>query len=146
MKHVCKLLTLCTVLMFVVTGCKEGEVEDPETMLVGYWQRTNTNQYVRFMHDDGEMRDGYYLGYEWDEDDEVYEDDLWNYMYHGNSWFEWYTTVDNKDNKLTQIHLMDNGGADIPRIYTITTLTETTLSFTDGFDTRNYVKIAKPQL
>lgn len=145
MKHVCNLLTLGIVLMLVVTGCKKkDEVKDPETMLVGYWQRSNTKEYIRFMRDNKEMKDGYYLGYEWNENQDVYESDLWDYMYHGNSWFEWYTTVDKKDNKLTQIHLMDNGGADIPKVYTITTLTETTLSFTDGLSTRNYVKTSKP--
>ena len=145
MKHVCNLLVVSVLVMLAITGCKKkDEVKDPETMLVGYWQRANTREYVRFMRDNTEMKDGYYLGYEWNESQDVYETDLWDYMYHGNSWFEWYTTVDKKDNKLTQIHLMDNGGADIPKVYTITTLTETTLSFTDGLNTRNYVKTAKP--
>ncbi|MCQ2328740.1 MAG: hypothetical protein MJZ59_05295 [Paludibacteraceae bacterium] len=144
MKKVCNLLTIVLGVMLVVVGCTpKDEIQDPETLLEGYWQRANSNEYARFMRDDSETKDGYFLGYEWDEDDEVYEDDLWNISYHGVGWFEWFVTKEDKENKLTQIHLMDNGGADIPKVYTIVTLTETTLSLTDGFKQRDYIKTSK---
>ncbi len=62
----------------------------------------------------------------WDEGDDVKESDLTEL---GNGWFKWKLTGD----ELMEIHLMENGGADIPKYYTITTLSETTLTYEDSF-------------
>ena len=34
---------------------------------------------------------------------------------------------------LTEIHLMENGGADIPKVYTVRKLTDTELLYEDDF-------------
>ena len=44
---------------------------------------------------------------------------------YGNGWFK-YKLV---KSDLTEIHLMDNGGADIPKIYTVVELSDVTLKY-----------------
>jgi hypothetical protein len=72
----------------------------------------------------------YLYGREWDEAEEIYEQDLIDTReilgYPGNGWFK-YLFKTNGD--LTEIHLMDNGGADIPKIYIVSKLNETTLEY-----------------
>lgn len=145
MKKVCNFLFVLLGIMLMTVGCKpKDEIQNAEMLLEGYWKSANTNEYVRFMRDNSEKKDGYFLGYEWNEDDDVYEDDLWKISYHGNGWFEWFVTQDEKTNTLTQIHLLDNGGVDLPKVYSIVTLTETTLSVIDGYKKqRDYIKISK---
>ena len=48
-------------------------------------------------------------------------------MPHGNGWFKYLFETANQ--KLTEIHLMDNGGAEIPKIYVVTKLNSTTLEY-----------------
>ena len=92
-----------------------------ENNLYGAWQEDGTHHYVRFLDEtDGGLT--YKYGREWDEDDDIYEADL---KYHGNGWFKWELVQTN----LTEIHLMDNGGAEIPKTYIVTKLTETELQY-----------------
>jgi hypothetical protein len=41
-------------------------------------------------------------------------------------------------NDLTEIHLMDNGGADVPKIYRVVKLTEYELQYTDQYGKTHY--------
>jgi len=93
------------------------------TDLQDLWVENGTEHYVRFTTEESDET-GYLYGCEWDEADEVYEEDLLPY---GNGWFKYkFETV---DGKLTEIHLMDNGGAEIPKVFVVTKLTDTELAY-----------------
>lgn len=78
------------------------------------------------------MPDGW--GKEWDTGDDVHEDDL---KKHGNGWFKWSV----EGTTLTHIHYMDNGGAQVPKPYTIVTLSATSFSYKDSRKTYDYTKV-----
>lgn len=97
--------------------------------LQGLWQRNNTQEFVRFTTEQSDEA-GYLLGCEWDEAEDVTEQDridARNELGHpGNGWFK-YQFKSTGD--LTEIHLMDNGGAEIPKIYVVSKLTDTDLVY-----------------
>ena len=90
--------------------------------LQGLWQRNNTEHYVRFTKEQSDET-GYLYGREWDEAEDITEDDL---LPKGNGWFKYLFET---TGSLTEIHLMDNGGAEIPKVYVVTVLTDTELSY-----------------
>lgn len=121
-------------------GPVNNSPEFKEADLLGLWGRgTAVGQdsvpvkFVRFtseVDDSGE----YKYGRQWDESEDIYEGDLKPY---GNGWFK-YKLV---KNDLTEIHLMDNGGADIPKVYVVEKLTEYELKYKDDFGkTHHYYK------
>ena len=97
------------------------------------WQRNNTQEFVRFTTEQSDET-GYLLGREWNEDEWYdegsYEDFLIEQRnkqgFPGNGWFKYQfkTTGD-----LTEIHFMDNGGAEIPKVYVVSKLTDTDLVY-----------------
>ena len=90
--------------------------------LQGLWQENNTEHFVRFTTEQSDEA-GYLYGREWDEAEDIYEEDL---LPHGKGWFKYlFETSGN----LTEIHLMDNGGAEIPKVYIVSKLTSTTLEY-----------------
>ena len=102
--------------------------------LQALWLQENdtTLHYVRFTTEQSD-ESPYLLGREWHENDPdgaVYEQDVLDarefYGYPCNGWFkyEFKTTGD-----LTEIHLMDNGGAELPKVYVVSTLTDSQLSY-----------------
>lgn len=97
--------------------------------LQGLWQENNTEHYVRFTKEQSDET-GYLYGCEWDEAEDVTEQDridARNELGHpGNGWFK-YQFKSTGD--LTEIHLMDNGGAEIPKIYVVSKLTDTDLVY-----------------
>ena len=112
-----------------MTSCF-GSSEEPtfvENDLLGLWQETGTEAYVRFTSEKDDTGE-YKYGREWDESEDIFESDLLPY---GNGWFK-YKLV---QSDLTEIHLMDNGGAEIPKIYVVTKLTDTELQYKDNFGT-----------
>ena len=98
-----------------------------EADLLGLWQETGTEAYVRFTSEQDEAGE-YKYGREWDESEDIFESDLLPY---GNGWFK-YKLV---KSDLTEIHLMDNGGAEVPKIYVVTKLTAGDLEYKDNFGT-----------
>lgn len=90
--------------------------------LQGLWQEDNTQHYVRFTTEQSNEV-GYFYGREWDEAEDVREEDL---LTHGNGWFKYLFET---NGQLTEIHLMDNGGADIPKVYVVSVLTNTRLEY-----------------
>ena len=90
--------------------------------LQGLWQENNTEHYVRFTTEQSDET-GYLYGREWDEAEDITEDDL---LPKGNGWFKYLFET---TGSLTEIHLMDNGGAEIPKVYVVTVLTDTELSY-----------------
>ena len=116
-------------IMIAMTSCF-GSSEEPtfvENDLLGLWQEKGTEAYVRFTSEKDETGE-YKYGREWDESEDIFESDLLPY---GNGWFK-YKLV---KSDLTEIHLMDNGGAEIPKIYVVTKLTDTALQYKDDFGT-----------
>lgn len=114
--------------------------------LQGLWQETNTQHYVRFTTEmtGVESFPSSYYGREWNEAEDVTEQDLIDAReelgYPGNGWFEYQfkTTGD-----LTEIHLMDNGGAEIPKVYVVSKLTDTDLEYYEKERTSNKFKFQK---
>ena len=109
-----------------------GNKNQPEyrlSDLQGLWQEENTQHFVRFTTEISDEAK-YLYGREWDESEDVFEQDLLDFLekydIHGNGWFKYLfeTTGD-----LTEIHLMDNGGAEIPKIYVVSKLTSTDLEY-----------------
>lgn len=99
--------------------------------LHGRWQEEDKNAYVVFTAEKDTvttLKDKeYHWGYEWDEGEATYEKDVLNEKY-GNGWFLYVL----EGNQFTEYHQMSNGGAYIPKEYTITVLTSSDLKYKDN--------------
>jgi hypothetical protein len=97
--------------------------------LQGLWQENNTEHYVRFTDEQSDEK-GYFYGLEWNEGEDKYEQDLIDAReelgHPGNGWFKYDFET---NGSLTEIHLMDNGGAEIPKVYVVSKLTDTVLEY-----------------
>ena len=136
MKKNLKQLYILVVLAASMTSCM-GLNDEPtfvEADLLGLWGEGSANysdtipvHFVRFTAEQDATGE-YKYGREWNEDEDVYEEDLLPY---GNGWFK-YKLV---KSDLTEIHLMDNGGAEVPKVYVVTKLTAGELEYKDDFGT-----------
>ncbi len=130
MKRLFFIFAVLCVVVGAFTSCSPA-VEFDEIELIGKWKAPSdvapesAFQYCVFLEDKDDTGE-YRLGKMWDEGDEVFEDDLTEL---GNGWFKWKLTGD----KLMEIQMMEYGWADIIERYTITTLSETTLTYEDSF-------------
>ena len=97
------------------------EVTFSQSDLYGLWLQDGTQHYVRFTSEQSDETP-YLYGREWNEDEDKHEEDL---VLHGNGWFKYKLVKAD----LTQIHLMDNGGADIPKVYVVSVLTDDRLEY-----------------
>ena len=115
---------LLSVLVFALTtivfsSCGEPEVEYDKALLIGKWQENTLY----------EVYQAGGLGYTWDTADDVTEEEAQQ--------FTWTLVGDD----LTQIHIMEMGGS-IPKVYTVTNLTETEFSYEDDFGKKHsFVKV-----
>ena len=129
MNHKSFLISTLLFVTAVMTSCF-GPNEEPtfvENDLLGLWQEKGTEAYVRFTSEKDDAGE-YKYGREWDESEDIFESDLKPY---GNGWFK-YKLV---KSDLTEIHLMDNGGAEIPKVYIVTKLTAGDLEYKDNIGT-----------
>ena len=110
-------------LAMIMISCQADKPTFQEADLLGLWQEEGKEVFVRFTAEKDSTGE-YKYGREWDESDDMSESDLKPY---GNGWFK-YKLV---KSDLTEIHLMDNGGADIPKVYTVLNLTEDALQYKD---------------
>ena len=117
----------------IIGGGGETEPKFKLSNLQSLWHETqvkDSEHYVRFTTEQSDET-GFLLGREWDEADDVYESDLLESRetlgHPGNGWFKYQFEV--KDGGLTEIHLMDNQGAEIPKVYVVTKLTDTVLEY-----------------
>lgn len=95
----------------LMSSCFGGsEVEYDKALLAGKWQEATLF----------EVYNSNGTGYTWDTADDITEAEAQQ--------FTW--TLEGDD--LTQIHIMEMGGS-VPKAYTLTNLTETTLSYEDDF-------------
>ena len=125
-------LSVLAVIALTMTSCWNvpEEVFD-EANLLGRWIKDDATgldsvpvEFVRFTDELDPTRE-YKYGRQWNVSEDIYEEDLKPY---GNGWFK-YKLV---NSKLTEIHLMDNGGADVPKIYTVLQLTDDVLKYKDN--------------
>lgn len=132
MKKNSLVLGILVLVAVVMTSCfgPSNEPSFVEADLLGLWQEEGTEAYVRFTSEADETGE-YKYGREWDEGDDMSEGDLTPY---GNGWFK-YKLV---KSDLTEIHLMDNGGADIPKVYQVVKLTADELEYRDEFKKTYY--------
>lgn len=91
--------------------------------LQGLWEENDTQHFVRFTTEQSNET-GYLYGREWHEDDDVFESDLKPY---GDGWFKY--KFETTNGGLHELHLMDNGGAEIPKEYIVSKLTSSELSY-----------------
>ena len=136
MKKNSLVLGILVLVAVAMTSCfgPSNEPSFVEADLLGLWQEEGTEAYVRFTSETDETGE-YKYGREWDEGDDVLEGDLTPY---GNGWFK-YKLV---KSDLTEIHLMDNGGADIPKVYQVVKLTAGELEYRDEYkNTHRFEKL-----
>jgi hypothetical protein len=104
---------------------KKGEPQFNLGDLQGYWQENNTQHFIHFTTEKSD-ENPYLYGYEWDVKDDVTEQDVLADKY-GNGWFKyWFET---EKGGLHELHLMTNGGAEIPKEYIVTVLTGTKMEY-----------------
>lgn len=129
MKTNIKQFGILTIIVIAMTSCFNTSEEPTfvEADLLGLWQEKGTEVYVRFTNEKDNTGE-YKYGREWDESEDIFESDLLPY---GNGWFK-YKLV---KSDLTEIHLMDNGGAELPKVYVVTKLTAGNLEYKDNFGT-----------
>lgn len=128
-------LAICAIVSLTLTGCfgGSGSYNDPSyslSDLQALWQEDGTEHFMRFTTERSDEYP-YYLGLEWDEAEEITEQDLIDAReelgHPGNGWFKYEFKTSGGD--LTEIHLMDNEGAEIPKIYIVSKLTSDKLEY-----------------
>lgn len=140
--------TVTAIVTLALSSCGQfgggggGGNNDPEfrlSDLQGLWleeiaNKPNVKHFVRFTDEKAEEA-GYFLGREWnaeewDDPDMTAEEYLiWNREQLGhpcNGWFQYQFEV---KGDLHEIHFMDNGGAEIPKEYIVTVLSDTRLEY-----------------
>ncbi|RPH33398.1 MAG: hypothetical protein EHM93_05460 [Bacteroidales bacterium] len=110
MKRIIICLFTCLSIALIFNSCKKDEESFDESLLIGKWQSGTVWEKYSADHKGGT----------WDTSDGVYEDDA--------QAFTW--SLEKSD--LTQIHIMEIGG-NVPKYYTVTELTSTTLKYKDDF-------------
>ena len=132
-------VALIALVAVAFSSCQKGSNE-PEfrlSDLQGLWLQNNTEHYVRFTREQSDEV-GYLYGLEWNEDEDKHEQDLLDARtklgHPGNGWFKY--KLETKGN-LHEIHLMDNEGAEEPKEYVVSLLTETELVYYEK-DNKNW--------
>ncbi len=123
MKKSTILFGVVAIVAMMMVSCQMDKPSFQEADLLGLWKDASQEAFVRFTTE-ADPTGEYKYGREWNESEDVYEKDLVPY---GNGWFK-YKLV---KSKLTEIHLMDNGGAEIPKVYIVLQLTEDVLKYKD---------------
>jgi hypothetical protein len=114
-------LTACLVFSFLAVSCEPAEESFDESLLIGKWQ--SGTLFYKYLADG--------TGGTWDTADDVTEAEA--------QAFTW-TLV---KSELTHIHILETGGS-VPKVYTVTELTETSLKYHDEFGGNfSFTKISK---
>ena len=130
----CLRLFLVALMGVALSSCSGlfGGGNDPEyrlSDLQALWLENGTQHYVRFTTEQSDETN-YLYGREWHEDEDVHESDLFESLetlgVHGDGWFKyWFETKGD----LHEIHFQDNQGAEIPKEYIVSKLTDTDLEY-----------------
>jgi len=116
-----KKLIVCLLVVFsiILNSCTDEEPSFDESLLIGKW--VSGTVYYKYVAD--------YTGKTWDTADDVTEAEA--------QLFTW-TLV---QSELTHIHIMETGG-NVPKVYTVTELTATSLKYKDDFGkSYSFVKV-----
>jgi hypothetical protein len=113
MKKTLFYLTMCIVLCVLAVSCEPLPVNFDETLLYGKWK--SGTLFYKYLADG--------TGGTWDTADDVTEAEA--------QAFTWTLESD----VLTQYHILEIGGT-VPKVYTVTELTENTLKYNDDFGVR----------
>lgn len=116
-----KFILVALVAGLALSSCQKEESFNRND-IYGLWLEDNTQHYVRFTTEQSDEA-GYMYGREWDLAEKVTEEKLQPY---GNGWFKYLFET---NGNLTEIHLMDNGGAEIPKVYVVSVLTADKLEY-----------------
>lgn len=122
-------LVLVALVGFAFSSCSAlGGDKEPSyqlSSLQALWLENGDTTYGHFVRFTTQQSDetNYLYGREWTESEDVYEEDL---LPKGNGWFKYKFET---NGSLTEIHLMDNGGAEIPKVYVVSKLTSTDLEY-----------------
>jgi len=111
------LITFSIIVVTMVSCFPEEDVFD-EALLIGKW-KSGTLHY-RYDADN--------TGASWDTHEDISEEEAQG--------FTW--TLERSE--LTHIHVIEIGG-DVPKVYTVTQLTATTLSYKDDFNSYTFAKV-----
>jgi hypothetical protein len=121
MKRTLFYLTIFMAVTLLAVSCTPTEESFDETLLYGKWQ--SGTLFYKYFADA--------TGYTWDTGDDVTEAEAQD--------FTW-TLV---GAELTQIHILEMGGT-VPKVYTVTELTSTTLKYEDDFGvSSSFTKVTK---
>lgn len=121
MKKTLRYLAMLAVVTLFAVSCTKEEITYDQTLLTGKWQ-SGTLFYKYFA-------DG--TGTTWDTSDDVTEAEA--------QAFTWTLVND----LMTHIHILEMGGS-VPKVYTVTELTETTLKYHDDFGVNfSFTKVTK---
>lgn len=112
---------------YLVVSCETDDASFDEALLTGKWlsdaqTQPDKNTYYKYLANG--------TGATWDTDDDVTEEEAQE--------FTW-TLV---KSKLTHIHILEMGGV-VPKVYTVTELTASTLEYYDDFKSYSYSKVSK---
>lgn len=118
MKKIIGCLLVLFSFTFLFNSCEEIETSFDESYLIGKW--VSGTVYYKYSSN--------YTGTTWDTSDDVTEAE-------GQS-FTW-TLV---KSELTHIHIVEVGGS-VPKVYTVTELTATTLKYKDDFGSYSFTKL-----
>ncbi|MBQ9201438.1 MAG: hypothetical protein IJ154_03590 [Bacteroidales bacterium] len=125
MKYTKWLVATLAVSLFVLgfSSCQsEKSVDCSEEDLVGLWYNdASPREYWRYYPDGS--------GYTWNEDDDVYENEA--------QAFEW--VLDK--NRLTQFHIIAISGTKIPKSYTITEISHTSMEYKDSYKRFSFTRV-----
>lgn len=121
MKKTLRYLTMCAVVTLFTVSCTKLDTNFDQSLLTGKWQ--SGTLFYKYAADG--------TGGTWDTSDNVTEAEAQP--------FTW-TLV---SNLLTQIHTVQIGGS-VPKVYTVTELTSTTLKYHDDFGVNySFTKVGK---
>jgi hypothetical protein len=121
MKKTLQFLTMLTVVTLFAVSCTKEETTYDETLLTGKWQSGTV--FYKYLADG--------TGGTWDTADNVTEAEA--------QAFTWTLVKD----LLTHIHVLEMGGS-VPKIYTVTELTATSLKYHDEFGVSfSFTKVGK---
>ena len=121
MKKTLYYLTMCVMVSILVVSCEPVEESFDDSLLTGKWQ--SGTLFYKYLSDGS--------GATWDTADDVSEAEA--------QAFTW-TLV---KSELTHIHVLEVGGS-VPKVYTVTELTATSLKYHDDFGVNfSFTKVGK---
>ena len=143
-----RFILVTLVVGFTLSSCQKNEPTFYMQDLEGVWLQDNDASIGHYVHFTSEQSDeaGYLYGREWTTSDDKSEQDLLDQRkkdgFPGNGWFKYELLT---DGQLTEIHLMKNGSAEIPKVYVVTKLNANTLEYHEKDRANNKFSFTKAE-